>query len=417
MSSELQPHGPNAEQVRYWNEISGPKWVAVQDLVDALIAPLGELALLRAAPQPGERVLDVGCGCGATTLALARAVGPSGRVIGVDLSAPMLARARARIEAEGLQNVELRQADAQTAAFDASGFDLVFSRFGVMFFSDPPKAFENLRRALRPDGRCVFVCWQPIAKNPWMLLPTMALAQHVPLPTSDPSAPGPFAFADDARVRDILARAGFAAPRFESAPASLSIGRGDLDGATDFALAIGPAASALRESGADEAMRATVRASVRAALKPHASELGVRLGATAWVVHARPAGAAAADAERVVRDFCAAFATRDPKHLLEFLAPDCVYHNIPIAAVTGHVAIESVLAQFLGPCSDVVFELRSLIARDGLVSTERVDRFRFANGREIVLEVAGVFEVGADGRIHAWRDYFDLPSYTKQLTA
>lgn len=415
MADALSASGPNAEQIRYWNEISGPKWVAVQDLVDAQIAPLGELALLRAAPRPGEHVLDVGCGCGATTLALARAVGPTGRVVGVDISAPMLARARARLDAEGLRHVELVHADAQTAALDAGGFDLVFSRFGVMFFADPPAAFENLRRALRADGRLVFVCWREIGQNPWMRVPAMAVAEHVALPAPVPGAPGPFAFGDDARVREILQRAGFAEPAFESAPASLVVGRGDLESATEMALSLGPGAAALREANAGAALLDAVRASVREALRPYASELGVRLPATAWIVQSRPAGAGAADAERVVRAFCAAFATRNPKQLLGFLAPDCVYHNMPLAPVTGHAAIEAVLAQFLGPCSAVTFEMRAVAARDGLVTTERVDRFQLANGREIALPVMGAFEVDADGKIRAWRDYFDLASYTNQL--
>jgi len=121
------------------------------------------------------------------------------------------------------------------------------------------------------------------------------------------------------------------------------------------------------------------------------------------------------DASKIVRDFCDAFARRDPKELLGFLAADCVYHNMPLEPLTGHAAIEPVLASFLSPCTRVEFELRSLAADGARVLTERLDRFWLANGKTIALPVMGTFEVGRDGKISAWRDYFDLAQYTKQM--
>jgi hypothetical protein len=164
----------------------------------------------------------------------------------------------------------------------------VFSRFGVMFFADPTAAFTNLHRALRPgQGRLTFVCWQAVPKNPWMLVPAAAAATIVPMPPADPIAPGPFAFADDVRVRGILERAGFREIAFEDAPGELRLGNGDLASAAEFALAVGPTARALREAGDDPALRERVKAAIAEALKPHLRPDGVRLAGSTWIVTAR----------------------------------------------------------------------------------------------------------------------------------
>jgi SAM-dependent methyltransferase len=282
MSSE-----PNAEQVRYWNETSGPKWVARMEQLDALIAPVGEQVIAQARPREGERVLDVGCGCGQTLLQLAERVGAAGRVLGVDVSGPMLARAAERTR--HLPQVQLLEADAQLARFDGE-FDLVFSRFGVMFFQDPVAAFRNLRGALVPDGRLAFVCWDEIGKNPWMRLPLMALAAHVPLPEPPaPGAPGPFSFADPERVRGILVDAGFANVEIRPRPVSLAVGgSGGLDEAVDFLLTIGPASQALREAG--EASRSKAARAVREALAPFVQAEGVAMDGAVWICSADASG-------------------------------------------------------------------------------------------------------------------------------
>ena len=162
--------GPNAQQVEYWNT-QGARWVEVGPRIDAQLEPLGLATIERAAVRVGERVLDVGCGCGQATLQLAERVGATGSVLGSDISEPMLARARERAGEAGLENVEFRQGDAQTEPFPESHFDLIFSRYGVMFFADSEAAFANLRVALRPGGRLVFVCWQELGKNPWLEQP------------------------------------------------------------------------------------------------------------------------------------------------------------------------------------------------------------------------------------------------------
>ncbi len=281
--------GPNAEQIEYWNQTAGPKWVALQGRIDAQIRVFGVRAIDHGAITTGERVLDVGCGCGDTTIAIGRRVGATGAVTGVDVSTVMLERARAAARAAGLTHVRFEAADAQTHAFLPASLDVAYSRFGVMFFSDPVAAFGNLARAIRPGGRLAFACWREIRENPWVLIPLAAAAAHVALPPPPaPGAPGPFAFADGARVRDILTRAGFVEVELAAVDEDLTIGgQPDLDAAVDFLLDIGPAAAALRDAGPDA--RPVVARAVRAALAPHHTPAGVRLRGAAWIVTARQA--------------------------------------------------------------------------------------------------------------------------------
>jgi len=284
-----EPAAPNAEMIRYWNEGAGPAWVAMQERLDRQVGPLGAAALARAALAAGERVVDVGCGCGGTTLEIARAVGPLGAVLAIDVSAPMLARARERAEAAGLgDRIEWRCEDAQTAALGEARFDCVYSRFGVMFFEDPPAAFANLRRALRPGGRLAFVCWQARERNPWMTVPVMAAMQHVPFPPPPPpDAPGPFALADPARVRGILERAGFAGIEIEPHETAMQLGGGGPEEALELFLAVGPVGQALREAQAGPDVRAGVLDALRAAFERFRTPRGVEAPAAAWIVTAR----------------------------------------------------------------------------------------------------------------------------------
>ncbi|WP_437317319.1 class I SAM-dependent methyltransferase [Sorangium sp. So ce385] len=278
--------GPNADQIQYWNEVGGPKWVSLHDVISAQLRPLGALAMDRAGIAAGERVLDVGCGIGDTTIELGRRVGPSGAVVGVDVSAPMLDRARAAAQAAGAANVAFEDADAQTAALPGP-FDVLYSRFGVMFFADPAAAFANLRKALRRGARLAFVCWRSLQENPWLLVPTQTAGRHVPLPQADPHAPGPFALADAARVGDVLSRAGFVRVHCEPIDQELSVAGGrSLDETVDFLLKMGPASAALREANAAPELVERVRADLREAIAPHAGPEGVRMGSAVWVVTA-----------------------------------------------------------------------------------------------------------------------------------
>jgi SAM-dependent methyltransferase len=278
--------GPNAEQVRYWNETAAPKWIQYQTVLDTQLEGLGRMTMDRARLTSGEHVLDVGCGCGATSRALATRVGASGSVHGVDISTPMLERAGALAREAGHANVRFTNADAQTHRFEPAGADVLFSRFGVMFFADPPAAFRNLRDALRPGGRLAFVCWRPLAENPWLLVPLGAAAQHMQLPPPPaPGAPGPFAFADPERVRGILDQAGFTRIKLDPVNDTLTVGGGGLDEAVHFLLeGVGPTSAALRE--ADPAVRPRVFAAVKEALAPFVTREGVRMPAAAWIVTA-----------------------------------------------------------------------------------------------------------------------------------
>ncbi len=280
--------GPNAEQITYWNDQSGPKWVARQDQLDRQLAQFGEAVMDALGVAPGQRALDVGCGCGDTTIALAKRVGPSGRARGVDISQPMLARARERAAEAGLANVRFDAADAQTHAFEPRSTDVVFSRFGVMFFADPTAAFTNLRGALADGGRVGFVCWQPLPENSWMRVPIMAAAQHLTLPPPPaPGTPGPFSFADRDRVGGILAGAKLRDVAFTSFTPSLEVGGGGggLDDAVEFILQLGPMAAVLREAPASALPKVTE--AVREALAPYTTPRGVVMSSAAWIVTAR----------------------------------------------------------------------------------------------------------------------------------
>ena len=274
----------NADQVAYWNGPVGERWRARQPDQDMLLAPIAELLLRRAAPVAGEVVLDIGCGCGYTSIELARRVAPNGRVLGVDISAPMLSRARERAPA-GLP-VAFLEADATAYAFEPGAADLLFSRFGVMFFAEPRKSFANVRQGLRRAGRLAFACWREPQKNPWLMLPLEAACRHVPRPpASGPEEPGPFAFADERRVRSVLEGAGFGEVGLEALDLSLDIGLGrGLDAAVETATGVGPASRAL-EGQPTELRMAAIR-SIRAALAPYQVGNVVALAGAIWIVTA-----------------------------------------------------------------------------------------------------------------------------------
>jgi SAM-dependent methyltransferase len=285
----MEPVGPNAGQIRYWNETVGPKWVALHEVIDAQVAPLGIEVMERAGIGAGAQILDVGCGCGDTTVELARRVGAAGSATGVDVSAVMLERARQVAAAAGVTNVRFEQADAETHPFPPLSFDFLYSRFGLMFFANTEAALANLGRALRPGGCLAFVCWRRPQDNPWMIVPLMAAAEHIPLPAPPaPGAPGPFALADEVRLRTNLERAGYVDVTVEAVDREIAVGGGmNLEGAVQLALQMGPTAAALREAGG--AARPQVEEAVRKALTPYATGDGVRLSGGAWIVTSRKA--------------------------------------------------------------------------------------------------------------------------------
>ena len=239
----------NSAQIAYWNDQAALTWTGFQDRLDAIFEPLTALALDAAAPALGEHVIDIGCGCGATALALADRVGPTGQVLGLDVSNPMATRARERIAASGLTNVRIVVSDAATHDFTGDRADLLFSRFGVMFFADPAAAFANLRDAVRPGGRMLCAAWRPLVDNPWFRVPQEAARAFIPpQPPADPDAPGPFAFANQDRTRGIMTSAGWHDVTLTRHDVPMRIAAaGQIEQATDFATRVGPLARILAE--------------------------------------------------------------------------------------------------------------------------------------------------------------------------
>jgi SAM-dependent methyltransferase len=272
-----------------WQDAGGQRWAELSARTDAQLGPLGRKVMALLEPARGERVLDIGCGAGQSTAELAELVGETGRVVGVDISEPLLNAAKDRIAARGLRQVELVLGDAANVTF-AQPFDLAFSRFGVMFFEDSVAAFENVGRALRAGGRLGFVCWQPQERNPWADAPLAAvrtLRPDLPLPPLvAPDLPGPFYFSSPPFVRDILERAGFVDVRIEPYEESLPLGGAKLlDEAVEYLLQIGPAARFLSEAGLNADARA--RELIARALAPFVTDGGVLVPARVLLVTAR----------------------------------------------------------------------------------------------------------------------------------
>lgn len=272
----------NEAQDEYWNGKAGQMWVAEQATMDATLRPLGEAAMDALALGPGLRVLDVGCGCGDSTLALAERVGPSGAVHGVDLSGPMLDVARAR--ARGRPTVTFGQGDA--SVLELPRVDRLFSRFGVMFFADPAAAFTHLRGALAPDGRLAFVCWRELAENDWAQVPVAAVAEVVGPPDFvAPGAPGPFAFAEAHTIASVLWAAGFSGVSVEPEDYEIQwTTASDEPAIREKFLAVGPAARMLLDATPEQKARAAD--AVLAAVRPYIRPDGLWMPAAVWIVSA-----------------------------------------------------------------------------------------------------------------------------------
>ena len=284
----------NATQIEFWNGETGQNWVSHDALMEAMLQPLGEAVMDSLSLQPGEHVLDIGCGCGHTSLNLADRIGAEGSVTGIDISAPMLAVAR-QLAAEhnagqnaGHNSVQFVEADAQTHTFTPEMYDAVFSRFGVMFFEDPVAAFANIRRSLRPSARLAFCCWQPRAVNPFMTVPAMAALELLPAPPEiPPRTPGPFAFEEADYVTEILNKAAFEHVAVTPLRQPLTFGRGlSLEDIVERLVQIGPIAQMVREAPKD--LRQPVRDKVVDAVAPFYQDgSGMTLEGQFWLVTAK----------------------------------------------------------------------------------------------------------------------------------
>ncbi|MBD2860117.1 methyltransferase domain-containing protein [Spongiibacter sp. KMU-158] len=276
----------NREQKEYWNGDAGQHWATQDELMATLLKPIAEGLLEHINPQAGQSALDIGCGGGSQSLLLAERLGKNGKVVGLDISEPLLHVARTRPASADSAELDFIQADAQEYAFEPAQFDLLFSRFGVMFFDEPETAFRNLRTALKPDGKLGFSCWPSPKANPFFSAPLAAVLKHVPAPeASDPNAPGPFAFADPARLTGILDAAGFGQIVIEEFTTTLKMGEDDtLDNLTAAMSKIGPASRLLKEHS--EEIKAAAHGSIMEALAPYFQDGSLHFPTRIWFVTA-----------------------------------------------------------------------------------------------------------------------------------
>jgi SAM-dependent methyltransferase len=280
-------HHADDEQTQLWNGRAGRAWVEEQEVLDQMFKPFEQLLVdAVSSAQSGGRVLDVGCGTGSTTLAVARLLGATGRSVGIDLSEPMIAAARARAEREGSPASFIR-ANAQTHAFEPAAFDMIISRFGVMFFDDPVGAFANLRGAARDGAELRFIAWRGGADNPFMTTAAGAAAPLLlNLPVRRPDAPGQFAFADRRRVSSILEESGWAEIDIQPIDVACTLPEKELIG---YVTRLGPLGLVLQEQ--DDRTRAEVIEAVRAAFDPFVHGAEVRFTAACWMVSGRATSA------------------------------------------------------------------------------------------------------------------------------
>lgn len=274
----------NSESQKYWNEDGGNKWADNIDVVESFIEPLSNRLINELAARNGEHVLDVGCGGGVTSLQLSEQVGMDGSVLGVDVSAPILVVARKR--SEGIENLDFQQGDAASAELGEDKFDIITSRFGVMFFDDPVVAFRNLHRALKTTGRLVFLCWRSPELNPCMAAPAKAAFEILPPPEDvdppDPTAPGPFSLADAAHLESVLTSAGFNDVDLQEVDMLMPLG--ELDSAVSFLMKMGPAAEVIENANASE--KDEVARAMTAALSKYETDDGIMPPSAAWLVNA-----------------------------------------------------------------------------------------------------------------------------------
>ena len=276
----------NSDMSKFWNGEGGKKWLHFMETMDVNLLPFGQKAMAAASVMPGESVLDIGCGCGDTSIEIASLVGVDGHVLGVDISEPILVRAKAKAMISKDKSVAFECEDAQVYRFDTAAFDLIFSRFGVMFFDDPVAAFKNLYRALRPGGRVAFICWQPAKDNEWIKASLETVARHISLPDpSGPEDPRPMSFGDPERVRRILTRSGFSNIEISNCDTSFTVGS-NLDEAVSFLMQLGPAGAAIAQADAGERVKSNIAADLREMLVPYNTGVGVTMGAATLIVTA-----------------------------------------------------------------------------------------------------------------------------------
>ncbi|HTM74931.1 MAG TPA: class I SAM-dependent methyltransferase [Pseudolabrys sp.] len=285
--TDQQTGSSNAREVQYWNSAHTRAWADEHETIDRLFAGLTQIALDYAAPKPGERVIDIGCGSGTTVLEVAGRVGPTGYVLGADVSKPSVEKARERIATAGVHQAEIMLCDVSTHTFPANSFDLVFSRFGVMFFADPVATFAKIRKAMKSDGRLALAVFRTPQENKWATA-ALAAVRHLlpPITPLGPEEPGQFSWADPARVHRILEGAGFKEVSLTPhEPAMPLAGPGGAAEAASFMFRVGPVLRATKD--ASEEQRQAVRSALETFFRSQDGPHGIVLQGAIWIVRAQ----------------------------------------------------------------------------------------------------------------------------------
>jgi len=276
----------NSDMSEFWNGRGGHKWVHNQNRIDKSLAKFGRKAMSAAPIAMNNSVLDIGCGCGDTSFEIASRVGSLGHVQGIDISKTVLDYAQQKKHSNAHKNIKFECADVQTHDFKPNEFQVAFSRFGVMFFDDPVKAFSNIRKAITPDGMLAFICWQPVNVNQWVNLPLEVVSNYVALPPAqDSNDPGAFSLGDRKRVIYVLDSAGYSKTSIQQLHTSLNVGA-NLEEAVTFLTQIGPSSSIVESTDIGDDTRSRIKEDLRDALVPYITEQGVELGAATWIVTA-----------------------------------------------------------------------------------------------------------------------------------
>ena len=275
----------NAKQKDFWSGKGGDYWVEKQSEMDIMLNPLGEKALTKLDLQSNSKVLDIGCGCGATTLEIAKVVS-EGTVTGLDISVPMLDKAKSEAKNKGIENVDFKVVDVQVEQLAYEEYDSAYSRFGVMFFDDPFEAFKNIFSSLRKAGELSFVCWQDPSLNPWQSLSLQVIRGYLDMPSPPPRSPGPFAFHEKDYVKEILEKSGFSNISFDDNQEEITMFAGkSLEEASEDYLAINPVVTEMLKDSTDD-LKSEIVESLKEAFSEFHRGDGLVFPSATWVVSA-----------------------------------------------------------------------------------------------------------------------------------
>ena len=275
----------NAKQKDFWSGKGGDYWVEKQSEMDIMLNPLGEKALAKLDLQSNYKVLDIGCGCGATTLEIAHIVS-EGAVTGLDISVPMLDKAKSEAKIQGIANVDFKVVDVQVEQLAYEEYDSVYSRFGVMFFDDPFEAFKNIFSSVKVGGELSFVCWQDPSLNPWQSLSLQVIRGYLDMPSPPPRSPGPFAFHEKDYVKEILEKSGFSNISFDDNQENITMFAGkSLEEASEDYLAINPVVTEMLKDSTDD-LKSEIVESLKEAFSGFHRGDGLVFPSATWVVSA-----------------------------------------------------------------------------------------------------------------------------------